>query len=459
MGAHGPVSAAFESTAVADKPQVIVEFFAGVSKWQTEDQVAEAMGGKKKKGRLGRMTYSFKTADTLNRNRRIYPKDVMEKAVAELSARIDKKCVYGRLDHPDPYSSKGGIVTLNDAAVMLAGCKMDGNEVEVVFDMLDNPHGHQLMSILECDGNPGVSQRGYAEWREPTDAEREKYGIPEGQYVDVAEWLRLITYDVVSEPGFADANNATVTEQHQSGANAMTLEELKAKFPHLYNEAVAQGRAAAEAEMAAKIEKAVNERKPQIASEAVATVQKDLDTERAKVGKLTKALEAVKPLLVEHGIVNEQITDAQAAAKIVTLEGQLTAKDGEIKVANDKLAALQAQVNAAAAEKARADAIAAVQEAYKNDARLAVILESVKLIKPNTKEQALEFAKTQATMLETAGFKPNHQAPKINTPTNPNPQNPGGGASNEQVNGGLPASAFEGVRNALLNGVPAMSGY
>jgi hypothetical protein len=385
--------------------ELATEVFEGMAKWLTEDELATEAGGQKKKGRLGRLVFEFKTADTINGNRRIYPAEVFKLALAGLQERIGKNVVFGNLDHPSIWDPESLQIRLSDAAVKVVEAKMTSDtDVKVICDILDNEHGRQLVSVLEANGNPGVSQRAVAKWREPTEAERERHKIPAEEYVRVAEVLRLITYDVVSEPGFLDADGAQVTE-HRTGDSPMNKDELKAKYPHLYAEVVAEGRTAAEAEFDQRIESAIEERKPAIVEEAVKPVQDKLDEAEGVIAKFTQTLEGMKPVMVERGIVNEQITDADAAAKVATAEAKVATLETEKAALEEQNATLKKSADALEAQSKQRAALKAVSEQYAQHAQHDAIVTQVAAKGLTDTAKALEAAKAIADFIASLGIE------------------------------------------------------
>lgn len=366
---------AFESVAAPPRPtrqsvapeqQITAETFWG----NLDFHAFTADEAKKNKGRLGRCTYEFESAGTLNRNRRIYPEAVFKVAVDGLRPEVDARRVLGRLDHPDPWDPDSLIVTVRDGAVLIQSVEMvSDTRVRVVADVLDNPHGRQLISVIEAGGNPGISQRGWASWRDATDDERARYGIPKGQYVAVADTLRLITYDIVSSPGFNDADKPAVTEGKgavdMSDLSNITLEQLKAGNPQIAQKLIAEGRAAASGELEQRVAAAVEAKKPELVAEANKAAEAKVAEANAQREKAVKALEAMKPALVELGVVNEKITDAEAAGKIATLEAKVTQLTEAVADRDGKIKALTDAMEKATLETTRVRAIEQVSQTYR----------------------------------------------------------------------------------------------
>lgn len=374
-------SAAFESAALAAPPlissgeeskigveQIVSDAFEVSGLYQTEEEVMEATGAKqKRKGRLGRLTWEFDSADTLNQNRRVYPTRVFRAAVEALAVRVAKNVVFGNVDHPCQFDPDSMVIKLHDVGVKVVEAKMlDDKRMRVTCDILDNPHGQQLSSVLAADGNPGVSQRAVALFHEATETEIVQYAIPEGMYAVVADVLRIATYDVVSEAGFKDAHGAVVTEN--KGSPTMTRDELKAKFPDLYNaihsEAVNEGKTLGLKDLETQVAAAVEQRKPQIVADAIKPVTEKLTAAEGENTELRTTLAAIKPVMEKLGLVNEKITDKDAAAMVATSQAKQVALEAELAASKDReKAATEANLSLKRAQEMR-DAMEAVSKAY-----------------------------------------------------------------------------------------------
>ncbi|BAU39989.1 hypothetical protein [Ralstonia phage RSP15] len=108
----------------------------------------------------GKVTYiegPFLMAEAKNRNGRVYPKSVMEKAVSTyMSEYVDARRAIGELNHPAerPFADPAL------AALMVEKLEWQGNVVIGKARILNNPHGAQIKSLLEANFNLGVSSRG-----------------------------------------------------------------------------------------------------------------------------------------------------------------------------------------------------------------------------------------------------------------------------------------------------------
>lgn len=338
---------AFEDrrTTGADGYEACPEVFAPAKHgFKTEAEIANEGKTEKKKGRLGRLTYEFRMADAVNQNRRLYPSSVVKAAVASFVERVNRNVVYGRLDHPSEWDSESLVVTTRDASHLVSEATMvDDTDIRVSVDIMDNEHGRQLLSVLEVGGNPGISQRAQALWREISSAERVTFKVPETDYVRVADAMRLITYDIVSEPGFGDADEPTVSESKEAiGVDSMTLEQLRAQHPQLVLQLLNEGKAAAMAELPAQITAAVEKKKPEILAEAATAAANEKKALTEQIDKIKASFETLKPVMKALGVVNEQLTDVAAAAKVATMEGQIADLTRQVKEAEEKVKAATA---------------------------------------------------------------------------------------------------------------------
>ena len=108
----------------------------------------------------GEKTYAiegiFMQADTKNRNGRIYPKDVMVKAVNKYDdEQVSKGRAVGELNHPD-----GPTVNLDKVSHKIESLNWQGNDVVGKATILETPMGKIVKGLLDGGVNLGVSTRG-----------------------------------------------------------------------------------------------------------------------------------------------------------------------------------------------------------------------------------------------------------------------------------------------------------
>ena len=98
----------------------------------------------------------FAQAEQKNRNGRIYPKAVMEKAVGKyVKEQVSQKRAVGELNHPE-----GPTVNLDKVSHLITDLKFEGNDVVGKAQILDTPMGQIVKGLLEGGVQLGVSTRG-----------------------------------------------------------------------------------------------------------------------------------------------------------------------------------------------------------------------------------------------------------------------------------------------------------
>jgi len=97
--------------------------------------------------------------DAVNRNKRVYPRSVMEESVERYIADyVKERRAIGELNHPEyPFPDPAR------AALKVESLEWRGNLVYGKARILNNAYGEQIKSLLEADFNLGVSTRGLGE--------------------------------------------------------------------------------------------------------------------------------------------------------------------------------------------------------------------------------------------------------------------------------------------------------
>ena len=118
----------------------------------------------------GEKTYAiegiFMQAETKNRNGRIYPKDVMVKAVNKYDdEQVSKGRAVGELNHPD-----GPTVNLDKVSHKIESLNWQGNDVVGKATILETPMGKIVKGLLDGGVNLGVSTRGMGSLKNGNDA-------------------------------------------------------------------------------------------------------------------------------------------------------------------------------------------------------------------------------------------------------------------------------------------------
>ena len=98
----------------------------------------------------------FAQSESKNRNGRIYPRPIMEKAVSKYVAeQVSKDRAVGELNHPE-----GPTVNLDKVSHKITELKMKGNNVVGKAQILETPMGNIVKGLLDGGVQLGVSTRG-----------------------------------------------------------------------------------------------------------------------------------------------------------------------------------------------------------------------------------------------------------------------------------------------------------
>ena len=131
----------------------------------------------------------FMMSDSKNRNGRIYPKAVMEKAVDKyINEQVKTGRAVGELNHPD-----GPSINLDKVSHRITDLYWEGNNVMGKAQILNTPMGQIVKGLLEGGVQLGVSSRGMGSL-----VQREGVNY-------VGEDFMLATVDIVQDPSAPDA--------------------------------------------------------------------------------------------------------------------------------------------------------------------------------------------------------------------------------------------------------------
>jgi hypothetical protein len=98
----------------------------------------------------------FMSAEQKNRNGRIYPKQIMERAVDKyVKEQVSQKRAVGELNHPE-----GPTVNLDKVSHLITDLQWEGNDVVGKALILNTPMGNIVKGLIEGGCKLGVSSRG-----------------------------------------------------------------------------------------------------------------------------------------------------------------------------------------------------------------------------------------------------------------------------------------------------------
>lgn len=152
-------------------------------------------GIEKNNGRLILRNVLLQRADAPNRNKRVYPKSILERELNLYSKKISEKRAFGELDHPE-----SNIVNLKNVCHAIIDVKWKGNEVYGDIEVLPTPSGNIVRNILLAGFRVGQSSRGLGSVEPLTEGD-------DSEMVQVQEDFELVTLsDCVSDESTIGAN-------------------------------------------------------------------------------------------------------------------------------------------------------------------------------------------------------------------------------------------------------------
>jgi hypothetical protein len=144
------------------------------------EYLSEEKNGKKQRFIEG----VFMQSEAMNRNKRIYPKEVLAEAVKKYaSEQVSQGRAVGELDHP-----AGPTINLDKVSHKITSLKFEGNNVVGRALILDTPMGQIVKGLMDGGVKLGVSSRGMG-----TVEERDGKTYVKDDYV-------LSTVDIVQDP-------------------------------------------------------------------------------------------------------------------------------------------------------------------------------------------------------------------------------------------------------------------
>lgn len=187
----------------------------------------------------------FGKADVPTNNRRLYKKSLWLREFGKLSESINRKRMFGELDHPDDGKTKLARVSHVITSLSI-------NEDGIVIgeaEILDTPNGRVFKTLVDAGCEVGVSSRGFGST------------VDNDGVLEVQDDFYLKTFDFVADPADRDAFPEVKTE-------SLSEETIAQQFPDLVDEAVLE-----------KAEALANEKVASLTAEVRATVEASLRDE------------------------------------------------------------------------------------------------------------------------------------------------------------------------------------
>lgn len=139
----------------------------------------------------------FSSADKPNRNGRMYPRPVLERALDSfVKNSVNENKAIGSINHPT-----NPIPDPREAAIMVESLSWKGSDIVGKAKVLSTPEGNILKGLLESGYKTGISSRGIGSVKEM------KSGINE-----VQDNFKLFAYDAVHNPSNYGSEMNTMME-------------------------------------------------------------------------------------------------------------------------------------------------------------------------------------------------------------------------------------------------------
>jgi len=131
----------------------------------------------------------FQEADTINKNKRTYPFDILNDNVKALQESIKNNGLIGELDHPTD-----SIVHFANASHKITKLWWENKTLMGEGVILNTPHGKILKALINDGVRVGISSRGVGNGK-----------VNENGILVIGESYKLITFDAVADPSTSQA--------------------------------------------------------------------------------------------------------------------------------------------------------------------------------------------------------------------------------------------------------------
>lgn len=121
--------------------------------------------------------------DTLNKNGRKYPMDILRREVEKYNQLVKERRALGELDHPD-----SAVVSLTNTSHLVTKMWWEAETLYGEVEIIDTPSGNILKGLLRSGVMLGISSRGVGSVKNSSGADV------------VQEDFELIAFDFVSSP-------------------------------------------------------------------------------------------------------------------------------------------------------------------------------------------------------------------------------------------------------------------
>jgi len=142
----------------------------------------------------------FQEAEAINKNKRMYPYDVLDENMSRLQEALSDRRLIGELDHPTD-----SIIHFANASHIVTKLWWEGNILMGEGEILNTPHGKVLKALIEDGVKVGISSRGVGNGK-----------VNEDGILVIGESYKLITFDAVADPSTFSAFQEKVTSKKEN---------------------------------------------------------------------------------------------------------------------------------------------------------------------------------------------------------------------------------------------------
>lgn len=159
-------------------------------------------------------------ANTLNRNGRVYPFDILKREVTKYNELVKDRTAMGELDHPD-----SAVISLTNVSHLVTEMWWDGEVLHGKIQIVDTPAGDTVKGLLKSGVKLGISSRGVGSVKK----NREDQDV-------VQEDFELIGFDIVSSPStpgaylFKESRQWGMKKLVDSDSKLLRSDEVKNKL-------------------------------------------------------------------------------------------------------------------------------------------------------------------------------------------------------------------------------------
>lgn len=152
------------------------------------------------RGGLVKFRGKFQEAEAINKNKRMYPYEVLQENVERLKEAVRERRLVGELDHPTD-----SIIHFANASHVVTKLWWDGNVLMGEGEILNTPHGKVLKALIDDGVKIGISSRGVGNGK-----------VNEDGILVIGESYKLITFDAVADPSTFAAFQEKVVSRDES---------------------------------------------------------------------------------------------------------------------------------------------------------------------------------------------------------------------------------------------------